>query len=173
MVVGAGMAGLVAAKMLSAHFDHVTVLERDELPNQAVARAGTPQSRHPHALLLSGQQCLEQVFPGFEKELEAAGGLRLRVGLDVWWERPGFDPYPVRDLGLDSFFMSRPLLEYVCRRMVEAQSRVSLRENCRVEEKLSLIPSGAPLVRFAIRERTGKRTRSPPTSLSTLPGAAG
>jgi cation diffusion facilitator CzcD-associated flavoprotein CzcO len=49
VVIGAGMGGLTAASALSAHFDHVTVLEQPE------ARAGTPQSRHPHVLLLSGQ----------------------------------------------------------------------------------------------------------------------
>jgi cation diffusion facilitator CzcD-associated flavoprotein CzcO len=55
VVIGAGMGGLTAASALSAHFDHVTVLERDALPAQPEARAGTPQSRHPHVLLLSGQ----------------------------------------------------------------------------------------------------------------------
>jgi cation diffusion facilitator CzcD-associated flavoprotein CzcO len=58
VVIGGGMGGLTAASALSAHFDHVTILERDALPAQPEARAGAPQSRHPHVLLLSGQQCL-------------------------------------------------------------------------------------------------------------------
>ena len=49
VVVGAGMGGLAAAKALSAHFDQVTVLERDPLPSDATARQGTPQARHLHA----------------------------------------------------------------------------------------------------------------------------
>ena len=99
VVIGAGMGGLAAAKALSAHFDHVTVLERDALATESAARSGTPQARHPHALLISGQHVLDELFPGFAKELETAGAMYLRVGRDFWWERPGFDPYPVRDLG--------------------------------------------------------------------------
>jgi cation diffusion facilitator CzcD-associated flavoprotein CzcO len=52
VAIGAGMGGLMAASALSAYFDHVTVLEREAKPE---SRAGTPQSRHPHVLLLSGQ----------------------------------------------------------------------------------------------------------------------
>jgi cation diffusion facilitator CzcD-associated flavoprotein CzcO len=99
VVIGAGMGGLTAASALSAHFDHVTILERDTLPAQPETRAGTPQSRHPHVLLLSGQQCLDELFPGIVAELEAAGAQRAPLGRDIWWERPGFDPFPVRDLG--------------------------------------------------------------------------
>jgi 2-polyprenyl-6-methoxyphenol hydroxylase-like FAD-dependent oxidoreductase len=40
IVVGAGMGGLAAAKALAAHFDLVTVLERDPLPMDATPRGG-------------------------------------------------------------------------------------------------------------------------------------
>lgn len=56
IVVGAGMGGLAAAKALSSHFAHVTVLERDTLPSEAAARQGTPQARHVHALLAGGAE---------------------------------------------------------------------------------------------------------------------
>jgi len=58
VVIGAGMAGLTAAGALADHFDQVVVLERDALPPDPVHRAGTPQARHVHALLLSGQRAL-------------------------------------------------------------------------------------------------------------------
>jgi 2-polyprenyl-6-methoxyphenol hydroxylase-like FAD-dependent oxidoreductase len=128
------MGGLMAASALSAHFDHVTVLERDALPERPEARMGTPQARHPHVLLLSGQQVLEQMFPGVLAQLEAAGAQKARLGRDIWWERPGFDPFPRRDLGYDNFFMSRPLLEFVCRSRVEGLKSVSLLSRSRVEE---------------------------------------
>ena len=54
VVIGAGMGGLTAAGALADRFDQVIVLERDTLPSQPAYRAGTPQSRHVHALLLSG-----------------------------------------------------------------------------------------------------------------------
>ena len=54
VVIGAGMGGLTAAGALADHFDQVVVLERDTLPSEPMYRAGTPQARHVHALLLSG-----------------------------------------------------------------------------------------------------------------------
>ena len=40
IVVGAGMGGLAAARAVADHFEHVTVLERDALPPEAVHRPG-------------------------------------------------------------------------------------------------------------------------------------
>jgi 2-polyprenyl-6-methoxyphenol hydroxylase-like FAD-dependent oxidoreductase len=134
VVVGAGMGGLAAAKALSAHFDQVTVLDRDALPSTPQPRQGTPQSRHPHALLLSGQNALEKLCPNFASDLEAAGAVKMRVGVDLAWERPGFDPFPIRDLGFDNFFMSRPLLEFVTRKCVDEQHNVALLSRRRVTE---------------------------------------
>ena len=94
VVIGAGMAGLTAAGALSDRFDQVVVLERDTLPSEPAHRAGTPQARHVHALLLSGQRALSELFPGFEQDLARAGAVPLRAGLDVRVERPGYDPFP-------------------------------------------------------------------------------
>ena len=54
MVVGSGISGLVTARVLSEHFAHVTVLERDARPDGSAPRAGTPQSWHFHGLLPGG-----------------------------------------------------------------------------------------------------------------------
>ncbi|WP_406813860.1 FAD-dependent oxidoreductase [Mycobacterium sp. M23085] len=68
LVLGASMAGLVAARALSEFFDTVTVVERDPLPDlppeTAAARRGVPHGRHLHALLPRGAVVLEQLFPG-------------------------------------------------------------------------------------------------------------
>ena len=64
LVIGAGMAGLTAASALAHRFEHVVVLERDSLPAQPAHRAGTPQARHVHGLLISGQRALSELFPG-------------------------------------------------------------------------------------------------------------
>ena len=87
VVIGAGMGGLTAAGALANHFDQVVVLERDTLPSEPTHRAGAPQARHVHALLLSGQRALSELFPGFEHDLARAGAVPLRVGLDVRMER--------------------------------------------------------------------------------------
>ena len=56
IVVGAGMGGLPAGRVLADFFEHVVVLERDTLPVDASHRIGIPQGRHTHALLAGGQQ---------------------------------------------------------------------------------------------------------------------
>jgi glycine/D-amino acid oxidase-like deaminating enzyme len=96
VVIGAGMSGLPAARALSDHFEEVIVLERDSLPAEATPRPGTPQSRHLHGLLGGGQRALGALFPGFELDLARAGAVTLRAGLDLRYERKGYDPSTVR-----------------------------------------------------------------------------
>lgn len=141
VVIGAGMGGLAAARALADHFDRVIVLERDALPSDLTPRAGTPQARHVHGLLSGGQQALAALFPGFEATLAKAGAVPLRVGLDILTERAGFDPFPQRDLGRISYYMSRSLLELVIRRHVERLPNVDLRPRCQVRA-LSATPDG-------------------------------
>src|SRR5262245_24459020 len=141
VVIGAGMAGLTAAGALSDHFDQVVVLERDTLPSEPAHRAGTPQARHVHALLLSGQRALSELFPGFEQDLARAGAVPLRAGFDVRVERPGYDPFPQRDLGWFGYAASRPTIERAVRRRVESRGNITLHQRCRVQEVLAT-PNG-------------------------------
>jgi 2-polyprenyl-6-methoxyphenol hydroxylase-like FAD-dependent oxidoreductase len=126
VVIGAGMAGLTAAGALSRHFGKVTVIERDVLPAEAAPRRGTPQCQHAHMLLAGGLQALQTLFPGFADDLAKAGAVTIRNGLDLRMERPGFDPFPRRDLGFDIFCMSRPLLEAVTRRRVQQSQNIEI-----------------------------------------------
>jgi 2-polyprenyl-6-methoxyphenol hydroxylase-like FAD-dependent oxidoreductase len=136
IVVGAGIAGLVAAKALSSYFGIVTVLDRDDLPSEPIARTGTPQARQIHVLLRGGLDALVDFFPELETELERAGAVRVRVGSQALLELPGFDPFPRRDLGFDFLSMTRPLLEFVARRRIEKQSNIALKSHCRVTQFL-------------------------------------
>ncbi len=131
VVVGAGMAGLTAAQAVSKHFGKVTVIERDVLPAEAAPRRGTPQCQHAHMLLAGGLKALQTLFPGFADDLAKAGAVKIRNGLDLRIERPGFDPFPRRDLGFDIFCMSRPLLEAVTRRRVQQSPSIEIRTRCR------------------------------------------
>src|SRR5208282_1790191 len=115
VVVGGGIGGLSAAKALSAHFDQVTLLDRDALPEEPAPRPGTPQARHAHALLAGGEQALDKLFPHVAEDLERAGAVKMRMGLDLRFERPGYDPFPTRDLGFDMCRTASPLLEFVIR----------------------------------------------------------
>ena len=83
VVIGAGMAGLVASRVLSDYFQRVIVIDRDELPDDHSARAGVPQARHTHVLLARGANILERLFPGLQQELHRAGAPALNFGTDL------------------------------------------------------------------------------------------
>src|ERR1700739_2441914 len=141
VVIGAGMGGLAAAGALVDYLGRVGVFERDTLPSEPAHRAGTPQARHVHALLLSGQRALSELFTGFEQDLARTGAVPLRVGLDVRMERPGYDPFPQRDLGWCSYAASRPTVEHAVRQRGESRANSTLRHRCRVQEVLAT-PNG-------------------------------
>lgn len=63
IVLGASMAGLLAARVLGDFYERVTVVERDTLDDTAAVRRGVPQGRHTHGLLMRGAQALEELFP--------------------------------------------------------------------------------------------------------------
>lgn len=73
IVIGGGMAGLLAACVLLNHFEEVTIIERDHYPQEPVFRPGVPQGRQVHILLLRGQHLLEAFFPGLSQKLLAQG----------------------------------------------------------------------------------------------------
>jgi 2-polyprenyl-6-methoxyphenol hydroxylase-like FAD-dependent oxidoreductase len=152
VIIGAGMGGLTAARALSGFFSRVVVVERDELPTHASQRPGIPQGRHLHTLLGGGQRALDELFPGFEHYLAAAGAVPYRVGLDIRVERPGFHPFPQRDLGWHGYAMSRPLIESVVRRCVAQHANVSLRPHCSVRE---ILPTADGTAVKAVRYETG------------------
>lgn len=134
IVLGAGMAGLTAARVLSNHFSKITILERDLLAKEPAPRSGTPQAPHAHALLAGGLQALQSLFPNFAQDLLDAGAVPTRVGKEIRQERPGFDPFPSRDLGFDAYFMSRPLLESVTRRRVLENPKIKILTQHRATE---------------------------------------
>lgn len=73
VVLGASMAGMLAARVLAEHFAKVTLVERDVLGDSPETRRGVPQGRHTHGLLMRGAQALDELFPAFLDELVANG----------------------------------------------------------------------------------------------------
>ena len=88
VVIGASLAGLVAARVLRDHFDEVLIVERDHLPNGPEPRSGVPQSRHIHVLLVRGARILEELFPGFRDELIQGGAPTVAWPSEVLWLAP-------------------------------------------------------------------------------------
>ena len=131
VVIGAGLAGLAAARVLAGHFAQVTIVERDRLPAGPAFRKGVPQSRHLHVLLAQGLTLLNRLFPGIEDELTSAGAVRVRWLTEVLWLTAG--GWGNRfDAGLSLLSCSRELLDWCIRRYLAAMPSVRLREGCQV-----------------------------------------
>jgi 2-polyprenyl-6-methoxyphenol hydroxylase-like FAD-dependent oxidoreductase len=131
IVIGASMAGLLATRVLSDHYQTVTLVDRDLLPDAAEPRRGVPQGRHTHGLLASGREVLDDLFPGFSLEAIENGGLPGDIVRDIRWFFQGdFLARPTS--GLDGLLVSRPFLEQLVRRRVRALPNVAVRQHWQV-----------------------------------------
>jgi 2-polyprenyl-6-methoxyphenol hydroxylase-like FAD-dependent oxidoreductase len=131
VVLGASLAGLLAARVLADAYGQVTVLDRDQLPETPMHRRGVPHGRHIHALAARGQQALEELLPGLTAELVAHGaptGDMLANG------RFYFSGHRLRQAhtGLVLLCASRPLLESHVRARVRAIPNLRLLDSCDV-----------------------------------------
>ena len=68
VVVGASVAGLLASRALSEHFDEVVVLDSDEIEDGPVVHKSVPQGYHLHALLQGGLRVLSSLYPAFTED---------------------------------------------------------------------------------------------------------
>jgi len=131
VVLGGSAAGLCAAGALAPYFSQVVVLERDELPAQAEHRRGVPQSKHPHFLLNSGRRAIGELFPGFEDDLIAAGGLHLMPSMDAaYLDGDGWSAR--KRSAMTMIYSSRVLIERVLRDKVRELANVTIREGVTV-----------------------------------------
>ena len=117
IVLGASLAGLATAAVLSERFDRVTLVERDTLPPIGEHRRGVPHGRHVQILLPAGLQGLARLFPGLLDDLRARGAhvVDARTGL-----RFHLAGGTIRMDNADWSFLSatRPLVEGVVRERV-------------------------------------------------------
>jgi 2-polyprenyl-6-methoxyphenol hydroxylase-like FAD-dependent oxidoreductase len=119
------MAGLITAGMLARHFERVTLVERDRFEQGPQPRKGVPQARHIHGLLTRGMQVLNELFPGVEEELKAAGGQAFDMSSEHAWYMSGFWR-PRLPSGIQLYAQSRPLLEWTIRQRVLALPNLQL-----------------------------------------------
>lgn len=130
VVLGASMAGLLAARVLAEHFAEVVVLERDDLSAPG-DRRGVPQGRHVHALLARGRLVLEELFPGITAELLADGAVECRSLTEMRMTVAGHTLRQA-DAGYSLLQASRPFLEWRVRGRVRALPGVELVDNTAV-----------------------------------------
>jgi 2-polyprenyl-6-methoxyphenol hydroxylase-like FAD-dependent oxidoreductase len=136
IVIGGSIAGLLAARALSDHFDRVTVIERDALPDKGDFRAGVPQARHLHTLLVRGQHIMEHLFPGFTQDLMDVGAPTALWGKDnAFYTTGGWTPE--FDSGIVGNICGRAELEWLVRRRVYAVQNIAFLTECEVHGLLA------------------------------------
>lgn len=126
IVLGASMAGLMAARVLSDHADEVLVIERDPTEASTSPRPGVPQGSQVHALLPAGHTQLDRWFPDFTAEALAAGATNPDPEAIRNYVNGDLRPLPPRDsLGI-SLVSTRPFLESLVRRRTLAIGNIKL-----------------------------------------------
>jgi 2-polyprenyl-6-methoxyphenol hydroxylase-like FAD-dependent oxidoreductase len=170
VVIGGGFAGLLTAEVLSRHFAAVTLLERDRLPDGPEARAGVPQARHIHGLLVRGWRALDAILPGLRDELTGAGAHRIDVMNDIVRLGPG-GWCPRGRSTFETFACSRTLLEHAIRRQVLKNARIRVCDGfdaagLLVDERTGAVrgvrgKGGRDVAADWVVDASGRRSRAP------------
>lgn len=127
VVLGGGLAGMLAAAAVAGLAERVTVIERDTLEQGAVHRPGVPQARHVHVLWSGGARAIESLLPGTLAVLMENGARRINISEDfVCLTAHGWLP---RVRG-DEFAMvgTRHLLDWIVRQQATALPQVEVRD---------------------------------------------
>ncbi|MFD1152176.1 FAD-dependent monooxygenase [Saccharothrix hoggarensis] len=162
LVLGGGLAGMLAASVLTAHVDRVTVVDRDRsgdrdrFGDDVRHRRGVPHTRHAHVLMAGGSRALDEVSPGLTASLVDAGARRLGLpnGLLVFTQ---FGWLPRLDEAQFVIGCSRALLDGEVRRRVLAPGVVDVVEAADV---VGLLGDRAHVTGARVRDRdTGRERR--------------
>lgn len=136
IVVGGSMAGLLTTRVLADGYDRVTLLERDPMPDEPVARRGTPQSQHVHVMLEPARVVLNDLFPGYQDEVQSEGALVLDAATELdYFDEGKYLADPTNEFPMPC--ASRPLFEQVVRRRVRDTSEIRIRDECQFVDYLS------------------------------------
>jgi 2-polyprenyl-6-methoxyphenol hydroxylase-like FAD-dependent oxidoreductase len=179
VVMGAGMAGLLVARVLSEFYRTVMVVERDVLPDGPVARKGVPQGRHIHSCLSRGSQVMGELFPGLLDELAEAGAVVVDDG-DLSRIHARVGRYELNPSGhfadpaaLVLHLASRPFLEFHVRRRVGLLDNVAILDDRTLVEPIARAGSitgvrvvdsdgvGVELEADLVVDATGRASRIP------------
>ena len=152
VVIGGSMAGLLAARVLSDHFEQVTIIERDRLTRDAEPRKGVPQGRHVHGLLARGAVIMREYFPDLFLTLTQDGAILVSLE-DIRWNQLGVWMAPLPS-PVKAPFQSRPFLEQHVRDHLAARDNVRIMDACEVSQ---LCAHNDRITGVVLRYRTGEQ----------------
>ena len=162
IVIGSGITGLAATRVLSDRGARVTILERDAEPDAATPdaaftsweRTGAPQVRHSHAFLGRLRSLLRDRYPDLLAALRDAGAAELDM-----LERPPRTLPPLThqpgDEDLVALGCRRTTFEWVVRRNVLRRADVHLIPGAHVRGLLAT--QARPPTVTGVRYRVGDR----------------
>src|SRR6184192_796697 len=180
VVLGGGLAGLAAARLLRRHFPRVVVLERDRRPETASPedafaaweRRGVPQFRHSHAFLARLRVVLLAHLPDVLDRLSAAGVREF--GIDEVTP-PGVALAPrADDEDVVLLACRRSTFEWALRASVAGRPGIELGEGVMVESLVGeardggrptvtgvRLADGSTIPAAIVVDATGRRSRAP------------
>ena len=129
VVIGAGLAGLLAAAASVAAGAETVIIERDVLPETPEPRKGVPQGRQAHVLLHRGLLSAEDLLPGLRDDLLKHGAAQFDSGRMPWLGEYGWLPTGLPSYELIS--VTRPLLEHLTRERLLQHRGVTILEGVR------------------------------------------
>ncbi|ULT59625.1 FAD-dependent monooxygenase [Neobacillus drentensis] len=135
VIIGGGISGKLTARVLSDFFQKVIILERDSKPNGPFPRKGAPQGEHIHALLFSGANGLEELFPGITEKFNASGAVKINSTQDIAWFHHGV--WKLRYEGdYTTILQTRPHLEWHIEQYIKSIPNVTIQYSQNVQNFL-------------------------------------
>ncbi|MFJ8085240.1 FAD-dependent monooxygenase [Streptomyces sp. NPDC096205] len=151
VIIGGGLAGMLAAAAVQDSVTETVILERDVLPARPERRKGLPQAQHAHLLWAGGAEAIETLLPGMRRSWLEAGARRISLPTGLvsltaqgWFRRWQETQYMIA--------CSRDLLDWAVRIRVLALPGVSLLERT---ELLELTGSASRMTGVRYRDSTG------------------
>ena len=168
IVIGGSIAGLLASRVLSDHFEEVILIEKDNYIENGKVRNGTPQANHIHILLVKGRKILEDFFPELDKDLVKNGANKIDFLNDTRYRLPS-GWAPKFDSGIITFTCTRTLLENTIRQQIQKNSKIKIEKNMYITSlvlkkpnKISLkTKEGKEIQGDLIVDCTGRNTKTP------------